>query len=104
MGTLMKVGLELLDLSSTASAPQRLLARLDPIGRLRLISIFQRKAGSSLLILKWICSMMPAFLLTFEPTVGGLLLSKILKNMTNMFPKYKICTGTFGHGTKLYMI
>jgi hypothetical protein len=36
--------------------------------------------------------------------VGGLRLLKVLKNTTNMFPKYNICTGTFRHGTKLYMI
>jgi hypothetical protein len=36
-------------------------------------------------------------------TVGGLRLPKVLKNMTNMFPKYNICIGTFGHGMKLYM-
>jgi hypothetical protein len=35
--------------------------------------------------------------------VGGLRLPKVLKNTTNMFPKYNICTGTFGHGIKLYM-
>lgn len=29
--------------------------------------------------------------------VGGLRLPKVLKNMTNMFPKYNICTGTFEH-------
>jgi hypothetical protein len=48
----MKVGLELLDLSNTASALRRLSAELDPIGRLWLISVFQRKVNSSLLILK----------------------------------------------------
>jgi hypothetical protein len=48
----MKVGLELLNLSSTASATRRLSAELDPIGRLRLISIFQKKVDSSPLILK----------------------------------------------------
>jgi hypothetical protein len=37
-------------------------------------------------------------------TVGGLHLPKVLKNTTNMLPKYNMCTGTFGHGTKLYMI
>jgi hypothetical protein len=52
MGLLTKVWLELLDLSNTASALRRLSAELDPIGRLQLISILQRKAGSSLLILK----------------------------------------------------
>jgi hypothetical protein len=36
--------------------------------------------------------------------VGGLRLLKVLKNTTNIFPKYNICTGTFGHGMKLYMI
>jgi hypothetical protein len=49
---LMKVGLELSDLSNTASALRRLSVELDPIGRLRLISVFQRKVDSSLLILK----------------------------------------------------
>jgi hypothetical protein len=63
----MKVGLELLDLSNTASALRRLSAELDPIGRLRLISVFQRKVNSSLLILKWIYLMMPAILLTIKP-------------------------------------
>jgi hypothetical protein len=63
----MKVGLKLLDLSSTASAPRRLYAELDPIGRLQLVSIFQRKVDSSLLILKWIYLMMLAFLLNVEP-------------------------------------
>jgi hypothetical protein len=36
--------------------------------------------------------------------VGGLRLPKVLKNRTNMYPEYHICTGTFGHGMKLYMI
>jgi hypothetical protein len=48
----MKVGLELSDLSNTASALRRLSVELDPIGRLRLISVFQRKVNSSMLILK----------------------------------------------------
>jgi hypothetical protein len=39
----MKVGLELLDLSNTSSALRRLSVELDHIGRLWLISIFQRK-------------------------------------------------------------
>jgi hypothetical protein len=39
-----------------------------------------------------------------KDTVGGLHLPKVLKNTTNMFPKYNICTGTFEHGMKLYMI
>jgi hypothetical protein len=34
----------------------------------------------------------------------GLRLPKVLKNTTNMFSKYNIHTGTFGHGMKLYMI
>jgi hypothetical protein len=34
--------------------------------------------------------------------VGGLRLPKVLKNTTNIFPKYNICTGTFGHEMKLY--
>jgi hypothetical protein len=34
----------------------------------------------------------------------GLRLPKVLKNTTNMFSKYNIYTGTFGHGMKLYMI
>jgi hypothetical protein len=63
----MMVGLELLDLSNTTSALRKLSAELDPIGRLRLISIFQRKVNLSLLILKLICLMMPAFQLTVEP-------------------------------------
>jgi hypothetical protein len=46
----MKVGLKLSDLSNTALALRRLPVELDPIGRLRLISVFQRKVGSSLLI------------------------------------------------------
>jgi hypothetical protein len=40
---------------------------------------------------------------TFD-LVGGLRLPKILKNKTNMFLKYNICTGTFGNGIKVYMI
>jgi hypothetical protein len=36
--------------------------------------------------------------------VGGLHLSKVLKNTTNMFPKYNILTGTFGLGMKVYTI
>jgi hypothetical protein len=36
--------------------------------------------------------------------VGGLRLLKVLKNTTNMYPKYNMCTGTFEHGIKLYMI
>jgi hypothetical protein len=36
--------------------------------------------------------------------VGGLHLPKVLKNMTNMFSKYNIYTGTFDLGMKLYMI
>jgi hypothetical protein len=39
-----------------------------------------------------------------EATVGDIRLPKVLKNMTNMFPKYNIYTGTFEHGMKLYMI
>jgi hypothetical protein len=46
----MKVGLELSDLSNTASALRRLSVESDPIGRLRLISVSQRKVNSSLLI------------------------------------------------------
>jgi hypothetical protein len=46
------VGLELLDLSNIASALRRLCSELDPIEKLRLISTLQRKASSSLLILK----------------------------------------------------
>jgi hypothetical protein len=46
------VGLELSDLSNTASVLRRLSIEPDPIGRLRLISVFQRKVNSSLLILK----------------------------------------------------
>jgi hypothetical protein len=38
------------------------------------------------------------------PPVGGLRLPKVLKNTINMFPKYNICTGTFGLGMKLYTI
>jgi hypothetical protein len=48
----MKVGLELSDLSNTTSALRRLSVDRDPNGRLRLISVFQRKVDSSLLILK----------------------------------------------------
>jgi hypothetical protein len=48
----MKVGLELLNLSNTASVPRRLSVELGPIGKLLLISIFQRKVDSFLLILK----------------------------------------------------
>jgi hypothetical protein len=48
----MKVGLELSDLSNTDSALRRLSVELDPIGRLWLISVFQRKVNSSMLILK----------------------------------------------------
>ena len=44
------------------------------------------------------------FFVVFLSLVGGLRLLKVLKNTTNMFPKYNICTGTFGHGMKLYMI
>jgi hypothetical protein len=36
--------------------------------------------------------------------VGGLRLPKVLKNTTNIFSKYNICTRTFGHGMKLYII
>jgi hypothetical protein len=36
--------------------------------------------------------------------VGGLHLSKVLKNTTNMFSKYNILTGTFGLGMKVYTI
>jgi hypothetical protein len=36
--------------------------------------------------------------------VRGLRLPKVLKNTTNMYPKYNMCIGTFGHGIKLYMI
>jgi hypothetical protein len=36
--------------------------------------------------------------------VGGLHLSKVLKNTTNIFSKYNICSETFGHGMELYMI
>jgi hypothetical protein len=36
--------------------------------------------------------------------VGGLHLPKVLKNTTNMFPKYNICIGTFGLGMKLCTI
>jgi hypothetical protein len=36
--------------------------------------------------------------------LGGLRLSKVLKNTTNMFSKYNICTGTFEHRMELYMI
>jgi hypothetical protein len=36
--------------------------------------------------------------------VGGLRLPKVLKNTTNIFSMYHICTGTFGHGMELYMI
>jgi hypothetical protein len=36
--------------------------------------------------------------------VGGLRLPKVLKNMSNMFSKYNICTGTFGHGMKTHII
>jgi hypothetical protein len=48
----MTVGLELSDLSNTASALRRLSVELDPIGRLWLILVFQRKVDSFLLILK----------------------------------------------------
>jgi hypothetical protein len=48
----MKVGLELSDLSNTALALRRLSVELDLIGTLWLISVFQRKVNSSLLILK----------------------------------------------------
>jgi hypothetical protein len=41
---------------------------------------------------------------TLLTPVGGLRLPKVLKNTTNMFPKYNICTRTFGHGMKLYII
>jgi benzoyl-CoA reductase/2-hydroxyglutaryl-CoA dehydratase subunit BcrC/BadD/HgdB len=37
-------------------------------------------------------------------SVGGLRLPKVLKNTTNMFSKYNICTGTFGHGMKTHII
>ena len=66
-GLLMKVGLELSNLSNIASALRKLSVELDPIGWLRLISVFQRKVNSSMLILKWICLTMPAFLPTVEP-------------------------------------
>jgi hypothetical protein len=36
--------------------------------------------------------------------VGGLRLPKVLKTRLTMFPKYNICTGTFGLGMKLYTI
>jgi hypothetical protein len=36
--------------------------------------------------------------------VGGLRLPKVLINMTNIFYKYNICTGTFRHRMELYMI
>jgi hypothetical protein len=45
-------GVRVADLSNTASALRRLSIELDPIGRLWLISVFQRNVDSSLLILK----------------------------------------------------
>jgi hypothetical protein len=36
--------------------------------------------------------------------LGGLHLPKVLKNTTNKFSKYNICTGTFVHEMELYII
>jgi hypothetical protein len=47
----MKVGLELSNLSNTASTLRRLSVEQDPTRRLRVTSVFQRMVNSSLLIL-----------------------------------------------------
>jgi hypothetical protein len=42
--------------------------------------------------------------IVIEAMLGGLRLSKVLKNTTNMFSKYNTFTGTFSLGMKLYTI
>jgi hypothetical protein len=63
----MKVELELSNLSDIVLTLRKLSVELDPIEILRLTSIYQRMVNSSMLILIYIYSTMPAFLPTVEP-------------------------------------
>jgi hypothetical protein len=67
MEPLVKVELMLLNQSNTASTPRRLFAKLGPIKRIRLTSVFQRIGDFFLLIWIWICLMMLVYLPAVEP-------------------------------------